>query len=186
MGWVAGKRQRVKRKGKYVWVDPGDPVPEAEHWPNRESWERQGYIRRVNASGKPVGPVSVETRRTNALTKARSTVPRTLSKAKETPSVAAKTPGGGQGTGEEERPREGQGEAPEGEGTGTSSEAKESPSPAAKAEEAPKDQGKGQGATGGKGKATKSKKATPVKGPGECPGCGKDFLRLEQHKCKVK
>jgi len=45
--WIAGKRQRIKRDGGYVEVSPGDPIPEAEHWPNRTAWERQGYIRSV-------------------------------------------------------------------------------------------------------------------------------------------
>ena len=45
--WIAGKKQRIKRDGEYIWVEPGDPVPEAENWPNRASWERQGYIRLV-------------------------------------------------------------------------------------------------------------------------------------------
>ena len=59
MAWVAGKNQQVKRNGKYVEVKPGDPVPEAEFWPNRNAWIRQGYVREiadapaVPAPGKP-------------------------------------------------------------------------------------------------------------------------------------
>jgi len=49
MGWIAGKQQKVKRDGKYVDVAPGDPIPEAEFWPNRNAWERQGYIRLVGS-----------------------------------------------------------------------------------------------------------------------------------------
>jgi hypothetical protein len=75
MGWIAGKRQRVKRNGEYVWVNPGDPLPEAEHWPNRSSWERQGYIRQVKR-GALVEAVKVETRRTNAFTKKRRSKPK--------------------------------------------------------------------------------------------------------------
>lgn len=47
MAWVAGKEQTIKRDGAYVVVKPGDSVPEAEFWPNRNAWMRQGYIREV-------------------------------------------------------------------------------------------------------------------------------------------
>lgn len=43
--WIAGKRMKIKRDGGYVWVDPGDPVPEAKFWPNRSPWIRGGFIR---------------------------------------------------------------------------------------------------------------------------------------------
>jgi hypothetical protein len=157
MKWVAGKRQRVKRDGEYVWVEPGDPLPEADTWPNRESWERQGFIRKVHADGRPVASLSIETRRTNALTKARRAPAQAPREAQETPSLATKARDGGEGTGDKERPRESQGEAPGG---------KVKPKPM----------------------KTRAKTPKPVKlqGPGKCPGCGKDFLRLQQHKCKVK
>jgi hypothetical protein len=29
----------------YVTVKPGEPIPEAEFWPNVKSWERQKYIK---------------------------------------------------------------------------------------------------------------------------------------------
>lgn len=45
MGWIALKRQKVQRGGRVVEVQPGDPIPEAEHWPNRPAWIRRGYIR---------------------------------------------------------------------------------------------------------------------------------------------
>ena len=58
MGWVAGKVMTIKRKGEYVRVKPGDPIPEAEHWPNRGSWERQKYIRFLNRNTDNLEEVS--------------------------------------------------------------------------------------------------------------------------------
>jgi hypothetical protein len=43
--WVAGKAQKVRRNGKIVELQPGDPIPEAEHWPNRPAWIRSRHIR---------------------------------------------------------------------------------------------------------------------------------------------
>jgi hypothetical protein len=45
MGWIATKKQKIKRDGKYVEVQPGDPVPEAEQWPNQQAHVDMGYIR---------------------------------------------------------------------------------------------------------------------------------------------
>lgn len=47
MPYVALKRQTIKRDGSYVQVYPGDPVPEAEFWPNKKSWIRQKFIKFV-------------------------------------------------------------------------------------------------------------------------------------------
>lgn len=52
--WFARKRMKIKRDNKYVFVNPGDEVSEAEHWPNKEAWERQGYIRFLPRESKAV------------------------------------------------------------------------------------------------------------------------------------
>ncbi len=59
MGWIAGKRMKIKRGRENVWVNPGDPVPEAETWPNRSAWERTGHIRPTRR-GEEVAPVEVK------------------------------------------------------------------------------------------------------------------------------
>lgn len=56
--WIAMKRMKIVRGGEVVWVDPGDPVPEASTWPNFPSWERQGFIRK-SRRGEIVEPVAV-------------------------------------------------------------------------------------------------------------------------------
>ncbi len=48
MGWICGKKMKVKRGNDYVMLNPGDPVPEAEFWPDPQAWERQGFIRKIN------------------------------------------------------------------------------------------------------------------------------------------
>jgi hypothetical protein len=58
MGWVANKRQQIRRNGEYVWVNPGDPLPEAEFWPNRSAHVRQKMIREV-AMDTPMPPKKV-------------------------------------------------------------------------------------------------------------------------------
>lgn len=60
MGWIATKAQKIKRDGKYIDLKPGDPVPEAETWPNREAWERWGYIKRVSRDTAPEPSVKVD------------------------------------------------------------------------------------------------------------------------------
>jgi hypothetical protein len=45
MAWIAGKRQKIKRDGKYIEVQPGTEVPEAEFWPNRDAHVSMGFIR---------------------------------------------------------------------------------------------------------------------------------------------
>lgn len=52
--WVAVKRQKIKRDGQYVEVQPGDEIPEAEDWPNRVVWERQGFIRYIPREMKAI------------------------------------------------------------------------------------------------------------------------------------
>ncbi len=60
--WIAGKRMKIKRNGSYVWINPGDPVPEAETWPNRDSWERTGHIRRTRRTSEVAAAVATEIR----------------------------------------------------------------------------------------------------------------------------
>lgn len=65
MTWFAKKRMKIKRDNKYVFVNPGDEVPEAETWPNKEAWERQGYIRFLPREQKAIAedkarPIPVE------------------------------------------------------------------------------------------------------------------------------
>lgn len=54
--WIAGKAQKIRRGGKTIEVKPGEPIPEAENWPNRQAWERQGFIRQVADMRKKPGP----------------------------------------------------------------------------------------------------------------------------------
>lgn len=45
--WIAGKRMKIKKSdGSYAMVDPGDPVPEADDWPNKSPWIRGGFIKK--------------------------------------------------------------------------------------------------------------------------------------------
>jgi len=134
MGWIAGKRQRVKRDGEYVWVEPGDPIPEAEYWPNRKSWERQGFIRHVARGTEPVS-----SKKSPTMTATR----------------AAQTP--------------------------TSPEARESISRGQESEGVSKAPVPPEEATEAKGETTEH-----LSGPGACPWCGKDFMRLERHICKKR
>lgn len=46
--WIAKKKQTIKRGSLHIVVQPGDRVDEAEHWPNRALWVRQGYIAEVS------------------------------------------------------------------------------------------------------------------------------------------
>ena len=62
MGWIATKAQTIKRGGNYVQVKPGDPVPEAEHWPNRPAWVRMGFIKYIARDVAPEPVESVETK----------------------------------------------------------------------------------------------------------------------------
>ncbi|HUX46411.1 MAG TPA: hypothetical protein VMV58_00225 [Desulfosporosinus sp.] len=57
MGWIAVKAQTVRRNGEYVKIKPGDPVPEAEFWPNRRMWERQKFILEVARVIEPIEPM---------------------------------------------------------------------------------------------------------------------------------
>jgi hypothetical protein len=45
MAWIATKRQKIKRDGQYIEVQPGSEVPEAEFWPNQQAHVDMGYIR---------------------------------------------------------------------------------------------------------------------------------------------
>jgi hypothetical protein len=60
--WIAKKEQTIKRGLGYVTIKPGDPVPEAENWPNREMWIQSGYIKCVVRDEDPPKkePVSVK------------------------------------------------------------------------------------------------------------------------------
>lgn len=46
--WVAGKRQKVKRNGVYVWIEPGEDLPEAENWTNQKKLVRWRFIRWID------------------------------------------------------------------------------------------------------------------------------------------
>jgi hypothetical protein len=59
--WVAAKAQLIQRGKCYVNLKPGDPVPEAEKWPNRRAYERQGLIKWVEDEA-PKAPASVPLR----------------------------------------------------------------------------------------------------------------------------
>jgi hypothetical protein len=45
--FLACRRFRVRRKGKYEWTVPGEELPEAEYWPNLEACIKSGYVREV-------------------------------------------------------------------------------------------------------------------------------------------
>lgn len=45
MGWVAARKQKIRRDGKYIQVFPGDPIPEADFWPNLQAHIDQHYVR---------------------------------------------------------------------------------------------------------------------------------------------
>lgn len=45
--WIILKSMRVKRGGKLLLLKPGDKVPEAAEWPNREHWVARGYIKNI-------------------------------------------------------------------------------------------------------------------------------------------
>jgi hypothetical protein len=50
--FYAVKRQMIKRDGGYVWVQPGDEVPEAGSWPNLKALIRQRFIRETKFESK--------------------------------------------------------------------------------------------------------------------------------------
>ena len=52
--WIASKRQMIKRGDGYVWVGIGDPIPEAAHWPYRDRWVEEGYIRWISKADSEV------------------------------------------------------------------------------------------------------------------------------------
>ncbi len=56
MGWVAVKQQKVKRDDGYVWVLPGEPIPEADKWPNRQAWVNMKSIKWVDGPADSTGP----------------------------------------------------------------------------------------------------------------------------------
>lgn len=53
MPWIAMKEQKVKRDGRYVVVKPGDEIPEAEFWGNRNVWIRQKFIKWMERTESP-------------------------------------------------------------------------------------------------------------------------------------
>ena len=60
--WIAKKQQQVKRGGTYVTVYPGDPIPEADTWPNQKTWIDGGFIKWVERGAPaPAKPVAVKT-----------------------------------------------------------------------------------------------------------------------------
>lgn len=61
MAWIATKRQKIKRDGKYIEVQPGTEVPEAEFWPNQQAHVDMGYIRWIPRDyAQPVKSAPVE------------------------------------------------------------------------------------------------------------------------------
>jgi hypothetical protein len=63
MAWIATKRQKIKRDGQYIEVQPGTEVPEAEFWPNQQAHVDMGYIRWIPRDyAQPVKNVPVETK----------------------------------------------------------------------------------------------------------------------------
>jgi len=130
--WIAGKKMTIKRNGEHVEVTPGDPVPEADTWPNRDAWENQGYIRLVGRrlsveEEAAFVRMSAEGRAGTAVREGdKAKAPAKETAVDVTVDRPTKVP-----TGDEVAPEE-------------------------------------------------------LKGPGECPYCGGDFLRLELHvpKCK--
>jgi len=67
MPYVALRSMKVQKPDRTVEVrSPGDPVPEAESWPNVELWVRRGYIspadgatlQPVKAVKKPMVPIT--------------------------------------------------------------------------------------------------------------------------------
>ena len=67
--WIALKEQKVKRSGEYVVVVRGDPLPEAEFWSNRNSFERQGFIRWVPGEAKAEKKVEVKIKKPEPIEK---------------------------------------------------------------------------------------------------------------------
>lgn len=61
MVWVAARPILIKRGDGYARLTHGEPVPEAEHWPNRSSLERHGRIKwqadEPQASRTPTPPL---------------------------------------------------------------------------------------------------------------------------------
>ena len=56
MGWICTRKMKIKRGGEYIWLRGGDPVPEAEHFPNKKALERLHFIRRVKDPTPPPSP----------------------------------------------------------------------------------------------------------------------------------
>ncbi|MCP4603228.1 MAG: hypothetical protein GY847_22385 [Proteobacteria bacterium] len=69
MKWIALKGQNVMRNGKKVRVEPGEDLPEAENFPQRdEVWVKAGFIKQVFCATpvKDEEPKQKRTRRTRA------------------------------------------------------------------------------------------------------------------------
>ncbi len=69
MKWIALKGQNVMRGGKKTWVEPGEDLPEAENFPQRdEVWVKAGFIKQVFCAtpAKEEEPKQKRTRRTPA------------------------------------------------------------------------------------------------------------------------
>jgi hypothetical protein len=56
MGWVSLRAQRVAVNGEIVSVQPGDPIPSANGWHNRDIKARHGLIAWHPLPGEPVFP----------------------------------------------------------------------------------------------------------------------------------
>ena len=61
MAWIATKKQKIKRDGEYIEVQPGTEVPEAEFWPNQQAHINMGMIRWIPRDyAQPVKDVPVK------------------------------------------------------------------------------------------------------------------------------
>ena len=58
--WITGKRMKIQRGAGYVWLNPGDPVPEAENWHNKTPWINGGFIKKSRRVEMPVDLVEPE------------------------------------------------------------------------------------------------------------------------------
>lgn len=54
--WINLKCKYITRDGKSVRVNRGDPIPEAEFWPNRDRLARTRFIRWIPDAETPKAP----------------------------------------------------------------------------------------------------------------------------------
>lgn len=51
--WLVLKTWRINRDGKHILLHPGDQIPEAAEWPNRDHWVARGYLKRITIEVTP-------------------------------------------------------------------------------------------------------------------------------------